>query len=164
MKMIKVSDEVHKLVLPHTTNNGKKKTMSDVIKDRFAEMPNANFRDIEIDDYMGQILISDFYISENDANPNNICAEISIIIDFDNKNSQITSWDVLNNAKLIEFKYLLREEMYLLKCDNFITDLHMGNKHGDVIVMSLFISDYKQYSKKISKDIKRGTNEKCNEC
>ena len=161
--MIKVSDEVHRLVLPHTTNNGKKKTMNDVIKDKFTELPNANLRDIKIDDYTGQILVSDFYISDNYANSNNICAEISIILDFNNENNQITSWDILKNAKLIEFEYLLREEMYLLKCDKFIADAHLGNKYGDVIVISLFINDYKNYSKKILKDIKKGTNEKCNE-
>lgn len=143
MKTIKVSEEVHKIVIPYTTVNGNKKTISDVIKEKFSPLPSANLRDISFDGNNGKILVSDFYISEISPNINDMCAEICVLMDCENITD---SWDIIKKSKKIEFDYFLGDEIYTLKCYKFTVDPHFGS--ADCVIVSLFVDDYMQFSNK----------------
>lgn len=148
MKMIKIEDDIHKMIIPHTVSTGKRRTIGEVIKEKFTELPNANLRAFKIDDYSGQIMVAEFYLCEDEPNANNISAEICLLMEVDNNKSKTKVWDILQNGKIIEFDFYLGLDMYHLKCDKFDADGHFGNKYGDVTVFSLFIDDYMKYSKK----------------
>lgn len=148
MKPIKVEDSVHSKLIKLTTSTGTKKTISKVIEDSLATLPYANLKKIQFDDIKGKILVADFYLSEDDPNPKKLSAELCIELEKEDKDYD-SIWKKIGSSKKLEVDIAIGDKWGVLKCDDFIADVHYGN---NVIIVSLFIDDYIKYFKEDKKN------------
>lgn len=149
MKTIKVTKEVHKKLMPLTTKNGDRKTISEVIDEKISDLPFASENYIRFDQTIrGQILLADFYLSDVDPNVNNICAELCIYFKVPSKEYRK---GILHSNLVIINDLYVGGEHYFLKCDNpedFVAEPHLVTENNDVYVVSLFIDNYMKYCRK----------------
>lgn len=150
MKTIKIEEDVHRLLTPHTTLGGIKRTFSDVVKQFATPTPYSNFSPIKFDDVEGKVLIADYYLSEEEPNCENLSAELCI--ELDSKYSWEDTWKKIEGSSLLELGISIGKKWGTLSCGDFEADCHYGDGDNRFVIVSLFVDDYIKYFKEDKKN------------